>query len=59
MFFYAVRLLEMQIAGLIDAVARGGSWLLALLALLLLVRLGIPLVLRVASALTQAVRLVR
>jgi hypothetical protein len=49
----------MQIAGLIDAVARGGSWLLALLALLLLVRLGIPLVLRVASALTQAVRLVR
>jgi putative peptide zinc metalloprotease protein len=59
MFFYAVRLLEMQIAGLIDAVARGGSWLLALLALLLLVRLGIPLVLRAASALTHAVRLVR
>jgi putative peptide zinc metalloprotease protein len=57
MFFYAARLLEIQLAGLIDALASGGSWLLALLALLLLIRLGIPLLLRAASALTHAARL--
>ena len=57
MFFYAVRLLEVSLTGLIDALASGGSWLLALLALLLLIRLGIPLLLRAASALTHAARL--
>ena len=57
MFVYAVRLLEISLAGLLDAVASGGSWLLALLALLLLVRLGIPLVLRAASAIAHAVSL--
>lgn len=57
MFFYAIRLLEIQLAGLIAALASGGSWLLAPLALLLLIRLGIPLLLRAASALTHAARL--
>jgi hypothetical protein len=56
MFFYAIRLLEMQLAGLIDALARGGSWLLAPLALLLLIRLGIPLLLRATRALTHTAR---
>ena len=56
MFFYAIRLLEMQLAGLMDALARGGSWLLAPLALLLLIRLGIPLLLRATRALTHTVR---
>jgi Zn-dependent protease len=56
LFFYAIRLLEMLLADLIDAVARGGSWLLALLALLLLIRLGIPLLLRAARALTHTAR---
>jgi hypothetical protein len=53
MFFYAIRLLEMQLAGLMDALARGGSWLLAPLALLLLIRLGIPLLLRATRALSR------
>jgi putative peptide zinc metalloprotease protein len=57
MFFYAIRLLEMQLAGLIDT-ARGGSWLLAPLALLLLIRLGIPLLLRATRALTHTARFV-
>jgi putative peptide zinc metalloprotease protein len=57
MFFYAVRLLEMQLTGLIEALARGGSWLLAPLALLLLIRLGIPLLLRATRALTDTARL--
>ena len=57
MFFYAVRLLEMQLAGLIDSLARGGSWLVAPLALLLLIRLGIPLLLRATRALTDTARL--
>jgi putative peptide zinc metalloprotease protein len=56
LFFFAIRLLEMLLADLIDAVARGGSWLLALLGLLLLIRLGIPLLLRAARALTQTAR---
>jgi putative peptide zinc metalloprotease protein len=58
MFFYAARLLGVSLAGLIDALASGGSWLLALLALLLLIRLGIPLLLRAVSTLTYAARLV-
>ena len=56
LFFYAIQLLEMLLSDLIDAVARGGSWLLALLALLLLIRLGIPLLLRAARALTHTAR---
>ena len=56
LFFFAIRLLKMLLADLIDAVARGGSWLLALLAMLLLIRLGIPLLLRATRALTQAAR---
>jgi putative peptide zinc metalloprotease protein len=56
MFFYAIRLLEMALAGLIDALARGGSWLLAPLALLLLIRLGVPLLLRATKALTHTAR---
>jgi putative peptide zinc metalloprotease protein len=56
LFFFAIRLLEMLLADLIDAVARGGSWLLALLAMLLLIRLGVPLLLRATRALTQTAR---
>jgi putative peptide zinc metalloprotease protein len=57
MFFYAVRLLEIQLAGLTGALASGGSWLMALLALLLLIRFGIPLLLRAVRALKHATRL--
>ena len=57
MFFYIIRLLQIQLTGLIDALGSGGSWLMALLALILLMRFGIPLFLRAASALTRAARL--
>jgi putative peptide zinc metalloprotease protein len=57
LFFYVIRLLQIQLTGLIDALGSGGSWLMALFALLLLIRFGIPLLFRAASALTRAVRL--
>jgi putative peptide zinc metalloprotease protein len=54
MFVYVIRLLQIQLADLIDALGSGGSWLLAILALLVLIRFGVPLLRRAASALTHA-----